>query len=204
VANPAAIQAVTEAALRALKDAPRPTGWPTVNVVAIRGQDYAAPPPELPPDALGVSLYLWRIDLNAAMRNRRYPAAPDGSRRKPAVAVDLLYLLSTWGKAALDQHLVMGWALRSVADLGTLPRGLLNAGLMGEVFAPGEAVDLDWAPLPLDFASPLADVLKHTWPPTVVLAARAVAIDSVLFESPDGPAVQARGLGTRAWSGEDL
>jgi hypothetical protein len=97
----------------------------------------------------------------------------------------------------------MGWALRVVADVVTLPRGLLNAGLMGAVFASGEAVDLDWSPLPLDFASPLSDVLKHTWPPTVVLAARAVTIESLLFESPDGPAVQARGLGTEPWDGEE-
>jgi hypothetical protein len=202
MASVAAIQAVTEATVRALKDAPRPAGWPEVKVFAIRGQDFAMPPAELPSDAMGVSLYLWRVGQNAAMRNRRHPPAPDGSRRRPAVAVDLLYLLSAWGKAALDQHLVMGWALRAVADVGPLPRGLLNAGRMGEVFDAGEAVELVWEPLPTDSAGPLSDLLKPNWPPTVVLAARGVAIESTLFETPDGTAVQTRSLGARPWPGE--
>ena len=202
MATVAAIQAVTEATVRALKDAPRPATWPEVKVLALRGQDFATPPAELPPDAMGVSLYLWRVGLNAPMRNRRNPAAPDGSRRKPPVVVDLLYLLSAWGKSALDQHLMMGWALRAIADVGSLPRGLLNAGATGEVFAPGEAVELAWEPLPVEFAGPLSDLLKHNWPPSVVLAARGVAIDSALFEGPDGPPVQRRGIAARSWDAE--
>jgi hypothetical protein len=188
--------------VRALKDAPRPAGWPEVKVAAIRGQDFASPPTELPPDSMGVSLYLWRVGANAALRNRRPPPEPDGKRRKQPVTVDLLYLLSAWGKGALDQHLVMGWALRAVADVGSLPRGLLNAGRMGDVFAAGEAVELVWEPLPTDLASPLSDLLKPNWPPTIVLVARGVAIESTLFEAPDGPAVQARGIGARPWAGE--
>ena len=202
MATVAAIHAITEATIRALKDAPRPAAWPEVKVLALRGQDFATPPADLSPDAMGVSLYLWRVGQNSPMRNRRNPAAPDGSRRKPPVVVDLLYLLSAWGKGGLDQHLVMGWALRAVADVGTLPRALLNAGTMGEVFAPGEAVDLAWEPLPAEFAGPLSDLLKHNWPPSVVLAARGVAIDSALFEVPDGPPVQRRGIAARSWDAE--
>ncbi len=202
MATVAAIHAITEATIRALKDAPRPASWPEVKVLALRGQDFATPPNDLPPDAMGVSLYLWRVGLNAPMRNRRNPAAPDGSRRKPPVVVDLMYLLSAWGKGGLDQQLVMGWALRAVADVGTLPRGLLNAGVMGEVFAPGEAVELAWEPLPVEFAGPLSDLLKPNWPPTVVLAARGVAIDSAVVEAPDGPPVQRRGVAARQWDAE--
>src|SRR5262245_664509 len=98
MASAAAIQAITEATIRALKDAPRPASWPEIKVVALRGQDFASPPAELPPEAMGVSLYLWRVGLNAAMRNRRTPPAPDGTRRKPPITVDLMYLLSGWGK----------------------------------------------------------------------------------------------------------
>ena len=202
MATVAAIHAITEATIRALKDAPRPSTWPEVKVLALRGQDFATAPTELPPDAMGVTLFLWRVGLNAPMRNRRNPAAPDGSRRKPPVVVDLMYLMSAWGKGGLDQQLVMGWALRAVADLGALPRGLLNAGTMGEVFAPGEAVELAWEPLPVDLAGPLSDLLKPTWPPTVVLTARGVAIDSSVFEAPDGPAVQRRGVAARPWDPE--
>ena len=197
MANVAAIQAITEATIRALKEAPRPPLWPEVKVVALRGQDFATPPSELPADAMGVSLYLWRIGLNAAMRNRRNPPAPDGTRRKPPIVVDLMYLLSGWGKTALDQHLVIGWAIRAIADLGTLPRGLLNAetaGTKDEVFASGESIELVWEPLPVEFASPLSDLLKHAWPPTVVVAARGVAIDSLQFEAHDSIPVQRRAL----------
>ena len=194
MANAMAVQAITEATIRALKELPRPAAWPEVKFVALRGQDYASPPIDLPADAMGVSLYLWRVGLNAAMRNRRHPPDPDGTRRKPPIAIDLLYLLSTWGKGALDQQLVLGWALRAIADVGSLSRGLLNAGTMGEVFGPGEAVELAWEPVPTDYASSISDLLKPNWPPTVVLAARGVLIDSTVFELPDGPAIQARGL----------
>jgi hypothetical protein len=202
MATGAAIQAITEATIRSLKDAPRPSTWPDVKVLAFRGQDFAAPPAELPADAMGVTLHLWRVGLNAPMRNRRDPVAPDGSRRKPPVVVDLLYLLSAWGKSALDQHLVMGWALRALADVGSLPGGLLNSGTMGAVFGAGETVELTWEPLPVDVAGPLSDLLKHNWPPSVILVARGVALDSTLFEAPDGPAVQRRGIGAGSWDAE--
>ncbi len=199
MATTAAIQAITEAMIRALKDAPRPTTWPEVKVLAFRGQDFASPPAELPAEAMGVSIYLWRVGLNAPMRNRRYPVAPDGTRLKPPVVVDLMYLLSTWGKIALDQHLLMGWALRAIADVGPLPSGLLNSGTTSNVFAPGDAVELAWEPLPVEFAGPLSDLLKHNWPPSVVLTARGVAIDSLNNETPDGPPVQRRGIATQSW-----
>ena len=70
------------------------------------------------------------------------------------------------------------------------------------MFAPGEAVELAWEPLPVEFAGPLSDLLKHNWPPSVVLAARGVAIDSALFEVPDGPPVQRRGIAARSWDAE--
>jgi Pvc16 N-terminal domain len=202
MASAAAIQAVTEATIRTLKDAPRPAAWPELKVVALRGQDFASLPADLPPDAMGVSLFLWRVGLNAAMRNRRNAVAPDGSRHKPPIALDLMYLISAWGKAAIDQHLIMGWALRALADLGSLPRGLLNSGTMGEVFASGEAVELVWEPLPPDLASPISDLLKPNWPPTVMLVVRGVTIDSAFLETPDGPPVQARAMAASPWSQE--
>jgi hypothetical protein len=195
-----AIQAVTRAALRALKESPRPAAWPEPKFVALRGQDFATPPPELPADALGVSLYLWRVSLNAAMRNRRHPSAPDGTRRKPPVVVDLMYLLSGWGKTALDQQMVLGWALRALADVGTLPRGLLNDGAATpeeEVFAPGESAELSWEPIPSEFAAPVSDLLKGTWPPTVVVAVRGVVLDSALADAPEYGPVQIRALDAR-------
>lgn len=201
MATAAAIQAITEATLRALKDARR-ADWPEVKLAAIRGQDFATPPAELPPSALGVSLYLWRVVPNAALRNWRNPPAPDGSRRKPPVVVDLMYLLSAWGPDAVHQHLVMGWALRAIADTGTLAVGLLNSGTMGTVFAAGETVELTWEPLPVEFAGPLSDLLKHNWPPTVVLTARGIAIESTITEQPDGPPAQIRGLAARPWDPE--
>ena len=206
MATVAAIHAITEATIRALKDAPRPATWPEVKVLALRGQDFATAPNELPPDAMGVTLYLWRVGLNAPMRNRRNPAAPDGSRRKPPVVVGPITRLfpapAALREAQVGMPVARIRALRAVADLGALPRGLLNAGTMGEVFAPGEAVELAWEPLPVDLAGPLSDLLKPNWPPTVVLAARGVAIDSSVVEAPDGPAVQRRGVAARPWDPE--
>jgi len=209
MATTAAIQAITEATVRVLKEAPRPTSWTKFQVAPIRGQDYQTPPAELPADGLGVSIYLWRVGPNAAMRNRRQPPAADGTRFRPPVALDLLYLMSAWGKTAVDQHAVLGWAIRSLMDVGTLPRGLLNSGTAvpaGEVFGPGETAELTWETLPTEFAGPLSDLLKPNWPPTVVVVARGVLIDSTVQETPDGPPVQARSMVPQPWSGnrEDL
>jgi hypothetical protein len=206
MATAAAIQAITEATLRALKDAARPVGWPEPKLVALRGSEFESRPAELPPSALGVSLYLWRVVPNAAMRNRRTAAAVDGTRLRPPVALDAMYLLSAWGPTAGEQQAVLGWALRALMDVGTLPRGLLNAGTgvpVGAVFGPGEEVELTWEALPTEFAGPLSDLLKPNWPPTVVLAARGVLIESTVPEPADGPLVRARALGVRPWSGEE-
>ncbi|MBY0458651.1 MAG: DUF4255 domain-containing protein, partial [Gemmataceae bacterium] len=193
-----AIQAVTEALVRALRDA-RTADWPDAKVAALRGQDFANPPADLPANALGASVFLWRVGLNAAMRNYRRPPTPPTPRRRSPTAVDLLYLLSGWGPTAGDQHLMLAWALRALLDVGTLAPGLLNAGAAGAAFAPDEAVELAWEPTPVEFISQHSDLLKPNWPPTVVLVARGVVIESLLPEAPDGPPVQARAVGARPW-----
>ena len=91
----------------------------------------------------GLSLYLHRIVVSTEHRNRRPRTGPDGIRPRPAVPLDLHYLLTAWAADAIKQQRLLGWAIRVLADTPTLPAALLNdAGPEHDVFMPEETVEL--------------------------------------------------------------
>jgi hypothetical protein len=184
-----AIAAVGEAVRRLLEDACPREDFPTAEFALIQtGQLLTAPMKE------GVSLFLYRVSINGAGRNRAVRVRQDGTRFRPSLPVDLYYLLTPWAESAIKQQRLLGWAMRELEDTPILPAGLLNhAGPEHDTFGPSETVELVSEPMSVIDTANVWEALKANWQLSVAYVARLVAIDSDL-DITDGPRVQIREL----------
>jgi hypothetical protein len=135
----------------------------------------------------GISLYLYRIGLNAARRNLPLRIGLDGRRYRAPLPLDLHYLLTAWGKSSERQLRLLGWAMRLIEDTPLLSSGLLNdIGPEPEIFFPNETVELVFDPLSLQDMYSIWSIMKVSQQPSASYVARAVALDSInpLTEAP--------------------
>ena len=171
-----AIAAVGESLRRLLEDAcPRGTAdFPRAEFALIQaGQLLTAPMTE------GISLFLYRVSINGAGRNRAVRVTQDGRRFRPSLPLDLYYLLTPWAASAHKQQCLLGWAMRTLEDTPILPAGLLNhAGPESDTFGPHEAVEIVSEPMSIIDTANVWEALKANWQLSVAYVARLVAIDS--------------------------
>lgn len=143
------------------------------------------------PMAEGFSVFLLRVTVNGGVRNLTYRRAPDGSRFRPSLPLDLHYVITPWAKEGGTQHRMLGWVMRMLEDLGTLSSSHLNHYVAEpDIFAPNEALDLICDPLALNDYFTLWDRLK-VLPPSASYAVRMVMLDSQVGIA-DSPPVQTR------------
>ena len=141
---------------------------------------------ESPTVTVGVTLFLYRVEVNQVQRS--LPAPPDvmGQPRRRQLPVDLHFVLIPWAESAAEEQEILGWMMRAIEDNPVLPSSFLNANADG-VFADGEVVEIVpallgheevfriWDSLPVDF---------HICAPYI---ARVVRIDSDLNLAGGGP-----------------
>lgn len=140
----------------------------------------------------GISLYLYRIAVNGSRRNLSPTVGPNGQRFRPPIPLDLHYMVSAWAKTAAKQQRLLGWTIRTLADLPILPAGMLNHyGPETNIFRPGETVELILDQLTLQDLNNLWSATKITPPLSINYVARMIAVESSL-EIPDAAAVQTR------------
>jgi hypothetical protein len=147
---------------------------------------------QAPAFAEGVTLLLYRVGLNGR-RSIQYPARPDGRRARPAIALDLFYLLSVWGRTAEQQQRLLGWCMRELATHAALPSGVLNQHHLGptDTFNAAEDLEITCEPLSLQDLSAIWDVLKPHVPLSVGYVVHMVPIESPELV-PTGAPVQTR------------
>jgi hypothetical protein len=184
------IAATTRAILGVLEDAaPRELGKLTFAPVhaSVFGGDTAQPD--------GFTVCLYRVAVNATLRNLPPRTAPDGTRYRPSLPLDLSYLLTPWATDVEKQQRLLGWGMRQLEDHAILPAGLLNRYLREpDVVRSDETVELVSDPLALGDFMTLWDKLKPRMQTSVTYVARMVLIDSDIALR-DGPAVQTRAFG---------
>lgn len=128
----------------------------------------------------GISLYLYRVAINGARRNLPPTVGPNGERFRPAVPLDLHYIVSAWAQTAVKQQRLLGWAIRMLEDTPILPAGLLNNyGPESDIFKPSETVEVILESLTLQDWNNLWSAAK-TNPPSLSVGyvARMIGIES--------------------------
>ena len=144
------------------------------------------------PKPEGASIYLYSVTANSLRRNM--PVRRDPTKLyRPALPLDLHFLITTWAQEADKQNSLLGWVMRILEDTPILPVTLLNEfDPNSTVFQEGESVGLVFDPLNLQDMSTLWDNLKQIKVlPSVTYVARGVLIDS-LSETALGELVQTR------------
>lgn len=142
------------------------------------------------PMKTGVSLFLYRIEVNGTMRNAPPRLGSDGRMHRPALPLDLHYILTAWADTATSQQLLLGWTMRVLEDTTILPSGLLNVA-WPDTFRPEETVEVVTHPLTPQELFTLWDVLKPNVQTSITYTARLVNIESPYLLETDGP-VQTR------------
>lgn len=131
------------------------------------------------PMSEGVSLYLYRITVNPAVRNQPPRLGLDGRHYRPSLPVDLHYLVTAWGRDAVKQQWLLGWCMRELENTQTLPTSLLNnPGREPHIFDQSESVEITLDHLsPQDWAN-ITDPIKTDLQLSVPYLARLVRVDS--------------------------
>lgn len=134
-----------------------------------------------PPDErLVVSLYLYHVAVNTGRRNLPPRVDALGVRHKPAIPLDLHYLLTVWSRKASTQQRTLGWAVRVVHDTATLPAAVLNQHAPAEVFRPDETVEIIWENLSQQEVFDIWEVARANQQPSASYVVRIVEIESTV------------------------
>jgi hypothetical protein len=173
VATYRAIAATSHTVVGLLRNACPREEFPRAEFALYHASDFEKPMEE------GISLYLYRVTINAAVRNLPPRTAPDGHRYRPSLPVDLQYLLTAWAKDAGLQQRLLGWGMRTLEDTTILPAGVLNSHMPEpDTFQAHETVEVICDPLSLQDWTAVWDKLKPKLQTSMTYVARMIAIDS--------------------------
>jgi len=186
VATHHAIAATSQAILGLLRDACPRSDFANAEFALYQASDFDKPLEE------GISLFLYRVTINGAVRNLPPRVGPDGRRYRPSLPVDLHYLLTPWAKDPEKQQRLLGWSMRVLEDAPILPAGLLNYYMPEpEIFRPSETVEIIADSLSLQDWTAVWDKLKPKMQTSMTYIARMIALESTR-ELTEAPLVQTR------------
>lgn len=138
----------------------------------------------------GVSLFLYRIYPNGAVRAPQGRLHADGRRYRTRLPLDLHFMATAWARKASLQHEIAGWMMRVLEDNAVLTADLLNGPRAG-VFQADETVALSHTDLSVEDTFRIWEtVIDHAYQLSVPYVARTLEIDSTRLEG--GGTVQER------------
>jgi hypothetical protein len=122
MSNALAVATVTQALSLLIADNLAPEMDLAVNVETRK-------PPNEPPTDPTITVFLYQVTPNAAMRHTDLPTrGPDGTlRKRPAAALDLHYLISAYGEeATLVGQRLIGCVIRTLHEIPVLPKDVIE------------------------------------------------------------------------------
>jgi len=192
MANYLAIAAVAKTLLRLIEEqCPREEFSSAPSFALYSSHDFGTPAV-----TEGFSLMLYRVTVNTAVRNQPPRRRPDGVKKRPALPVDLSFMLTPWATEAERQLRLLGWAMRFLEDNTVVPASVLNQSLSQReraVFQPDEAIEIYCDPPAIADYLGLWDKFKSKWQTSVTYSVRMVLIESDITIPPEVP-VQTRDL----------
>lgn len=187
-----AIAAISSAILNVLKTSQPPTEFGP----SLEYKLYAAKNFETDGITTGFSLFLWRVSISSARRNLAPRRLPDGRVFRPSLPIDLNYLVTPWAGDLESQQRMLGWLIRVLEDVTTLPAAMLNYNLAEtDTFADTESVEMVADPLAMADLFNMWDKLKHNMQTSMTYQVRNVLIDSQQLLQ-EYPVVQSREFDT--------
>lgn len=175
MAKAQAVSAVGQTILGLLADNISTTDFPNARFELYQPSDFQSPMEE------GISLFLYRVEINAGLRNMPNQTGLDGITRRAPLPLDLHYLLTVWAKNVVRQQRILGIVMQTLADAPVLAADRLNHfGPEQDVFRPNETIELTFNSLSLQDVSNLWSAFKVSLPVSIGYIAKVVGIDSTI------------------------
>jgi hypothetical protein len=133
-----------------------------------------------PASAEGFALCLWRVSVDTSLHNPPPRRAADGTLARPALPLDLHYLLLPQSADAARQARMLGWALRLMHDMPVLSGTAINRHARSSAFGEHESVEFIADPLSQADQLTLWQRLGAGYQPGMAYTARRVLIDSAV------------------------
>jgi hypothetical protein len=140
--------------------------------------------------AQGVSLFLYRVHVNATQRSPLAKNA-EGNLRRQLLPLDLHFFITVWAPKASLQHAILGWTMRLLEDNPIISSALLN-GVREDTFRSDETVELVAGQLSNEELMRIWDDLSTEYQLSVPYVARVVRIESMQEISEGEPVRQRR------------
>lgn len=125
----------------------------------------------------GVSLFLYRVYVNASQRAAQQRDPITNRIRRPALPLELHFFLTIWARDATVQHDLLGWMMRTLEDYAILTASQLNR-VNGANFGDDETVELIPGQLTNEELMRIWDDLDADYQLSVPYVARVVRIES--------------------------
>ena len=126
-----------------------------------------------------LTVYLYRLGIDASTRNRPPRRTSDGRVLRPSLPLELHVLVTAGGSDVAEQQRLLGLALTALGANAELPAAALNAvTASGDVFDPTESVTLVPAPVPQAEMVAIWEVAKANMQPSMPYIARVVYLES--------------------------
>jgi hypothetical protein len=139
--------------------------------------------------AQGVSLFLYRVHINATQRSPLVKNA-EGNLRRQLLPLDLHFFITVWAPKASLQHAILGWTMRLLEDNPILSSALLN-GVREDTFRGDESIELVAGQLTNEELMRIWDDLSTEYQLSVPYVARVARIES-MQELSEGEPVRQR------------
>ena len=160
--------------LRAVYTSAPPAGYPTNPGFAVY---LAANFKETKHMEEGVSLFLYRVYVNASQRAAQQRDPATNKLLRPALPLELHFFLTVWAKDATIQHDLLGWTMRALEDYALLPTALLNR-VPGANFSNDETVEIIPGQLTNEELMRIWDDLEVDYQLSIPYVARVIRIVS--------------------------
>jgi Pvc16 N-terminal domain len=147
------------------------------------------------PETPHLNLFLFNVCPNAQRLSPSRPA-PDGSRAKPQLPLDLYYLMTAYGGKEYEAEILLGYAMRILEDTPVLAPDLIHRASSHLASGPekqASPVELALHPLSIAELTGLWSAFNANYRPSVAYCAAGLLVDSLssgsisLVASPQRP-----------------
>jgi hypothetical protein len=126
-----------------------------------------------------VTIFLYHVGINGEMRNAPPRPLAGGAVGRPALPLELRFLITPWTLLTRDTYRIIGAISLVLNDHAVLGFGEL---LGGDVWAPDDTVELILESLPVEDHYDIWNPTEIPYRLSLTYLARLVAIDSALSE----------------------
>jgi hypothetical protein len=125
-----------------------------------------------------INLYLFRAEENASAKNQPWLVSSADSRQHPPLALSLFYVVTPYADRLLDEHRVLGEAMRVLYDQALVTPSALRGALRDS----GEELRLHLVPTHIEDLTRVWNAFNQPYRLSVVYRAEVVRIDSAIEE----------------------